>query len=289
MEVEKLPDLSDWRYVEVWTLEEAAMLWAAIDPMAHQGKRLAELSSEIHPTQYRKALVFLRAATEAVCAGTLSFTEAWNEFDDDMNGPWLCKVEFPDLPDASRIVPHMARVQQAAFLKWAQSKQIPSLRQSLVKARKAEPPPGVVDAQGEEPELQQESVLLLAKPSPLDTNHPHHSEEVGLAARVWEMAVDLEPQRRGKSVKAVIENLLETLPEYSHLSGEAFSSRIARAREAVVATGGKTSRNTALTSPWGSGVTKPLAPAVFAAADLIKLEVGARLLRNVEVPAPLPA
>ena len=227
MEVEQLPDLSDWRYVEVWTLEEAAMLWAAIDPIAHHGKRLVELSAEISPVQYRKALLFLRAACEAVCAGTLSFVEAWEEMDGGINGPWLSKVDFPKLPDATAIVSHMTRIQQAAFLKWAQSKQIPSMRQTLVQARKAKPSSVVESAEVVDvvemkvPESQLEPMLLLEMPSPLDTMHPFHSVEVGLAAKAWELAVGLEPQRRGKSVKAVIENLLETLPEFSHLSGDA--------------------------------------------------------------------
>jgi len=33
VELHELPDLSDWRLIEVWSIEEAAMLWAGIDPM----------------------------------------------------------------------------------------------------------------------------------------------------------------------------------------------------------------------------------------------------------------
>lgn len=221
MHLERLPDLSDWRYVEVWTLEEAAMIWAAVDPMANLGKRLAELSADLRPTQYRKALVYLRAATEAVCAGTLSFTEAWEEMDGGINGPWSCKVDYPKLPDATCIVPHMTRVQQAAFLKWAQSKQIPSLRQSLTKARKAQPLPVVVDAQEKGPELQQESVLLLEKPSPLDQSHPCHPVELRAGFEVWEEVVLAGAHEGVKSPKAALRAALDAHPEYSHLSGEA--------------------------------------------------------------------
>ena len=46
MELHQLPDLSGWRYVEIWTLEEVAMLWAGIDPADHDGNRLHSLKNE---------------------------------------------------------------------------------------------------------------------------------------------------------------------------------------------------------------------------------------------------
>lgn len=36
MDSQQLPDLLDWRYVEAWTLEDAAMLWAATDPLDYE-------------------------------------------------------------------------------------------------------------------------------------------------------------------------------------------------------------------------------------------------------------
>ena len=47
MEIHQLPDLSDWLYVEVWTLEETAMLWAAIDPADNIGIRFSDLYKSI--------------------------------------------------------------------------------------------------------------------------------------------------------------------------------------------------------------------------------------------------
>ena len=35
--IDKLPDLSDWLIVEVWTIEEAALLWAGINPLDAAG------------------------------------------------------------------------------------------------------------------------------------------------------------------------------------------------------------------------------------------------------------
>lgn len=220
MDIRQLPDLSDWRFVEVWTLEEAAMLWAAIDPMAHQGERLAELAHQIDQTQHKKALLFLRAAIEAVCAGTLSFTEAWEEFDDPMNGIWSKKVDFPDTPNPIHILPHMTRVQQAAFLKWAQNKRIPSFRQSLRNARTTD----VHHAKAVAtlvPKPQQETVLLLAKPSPLDKDHPCHAVELRAGFEAWEAVVSTGEHEAGKSPKAAVMAVLDAHPEYSKLSNEA--------------------------------------------------------------------
>lgn len=216
MDIGQLPDLSDWRFVEVWTLEEAAMLWAAIDPMAHHGKRLADMSGAVHPVQYRKALVFLRAAKEAVCAGTLPFTEAWEDHSDEYGNSWSNKIDFPDLPKPLNISADMTRVQQAAFLKWAKSKHIPSMKQSI----KSAAPPQVIHT-----ELAQESqpkpVLLLDKPSPLDQSHPCHPEELRVGFEVWEKVVSTGAHEGVKSPKTALRAELDAHPEYKQLSNEA--------------------------------------------------------------------
>lgn len=219
MEVDDLPDLSDWRFVEIWTLEEAAMLWAAIDPMEHLGKRLSELSVRIHPAQYKKALLFLRAAKEAVCAGTLPFTDAWEDHMDEQGNFWSNKIEFPKLPDPARIAAEMTRVQQAAFVKWAQSKSIPSYRKTLTQARK--PQEQMVVQTKEKHETLQEEVLLLAKPSPLDITHPCHPAELKAGIEVWETVVSTGAHEGAKSVKAALRDVLDSHPEYSQLSNEA--------------------------------------------------------------------
>jgi len=131
VELHELPDLSDWRLIEVWSIEEAAMLWAGIDPMEHVDVRLSDLKHAVSLLQYRKAFTFQRAIAEAVCGGTLPFVEAWEEHNDYNNGPWDKKIEFPELPEHSLIVHHLTRVSQAAFMKWAQSKKMWSLKQSL--------------------------------------------------------------------------------------------------------------------------------------------------------------
>src|SRR5450830_742890 len=139
--VEKLPDLSDWQKVEVWTVDEAALLWSAIDPDSlvdtHIDFNLAlsgQLFDSINPVQERKAKIYRRAIIEAICGGTLPFTRAIEVHYDYQNGDWEKDVPFPDLPDPEKIITSRTRVQQAAFIKWAKSKNIPSYREQVKRA-----------------------------------------------------------------------------------------------------------------------------------------------------------
>ena len=217
MDINQLPDLSGWRYVEVWTLEEAAMLWAAIDPMEYTGKRLEELRANLHPVQYKKALLFLRAAKEAVCAGTLSFTDAFEEDYDETHGFFSRKVSFPDLPEPTLIVAHKTRVKQAVFMKWADSKSIPSYRQSLAQSKREQLPTTVQDGY----QSAQPAPLLLPLPAFLDQSHPCHPIELRAGAEVWEEVVSTGAHERAKSVKDAMRAALDAHPEHRNMSNEA--------------------------------------------------------------------
>ena len=219
MDIHQLPDLSDWRYVEIWTLEEAAMLWAAIDPMEHSGKRLVELKADINPAQYRKALLFMRAATEAVCAGTLPFAEAWEESGDNYHGYDLRKVDFPELPEPLKIAPHLTRVGQAAFMKWTNNKKILSYRQHLTQSSKSQVQLQAT-VQGEHQPT--EAVpLLLPMPAFLDPSHPLSPVELRAGVAVWEIVVSTGAHEKAKSVKDAMRATLDAHPEYSSFSKEA--------------------------------------------------------------------
>lgn len=193
------------------------MLWAAIDPMDYPGKRLAELKTYFRPEQHKKALLFLRAATEAVCAGTLSFTEAFEEDYDDNHGAWTRKVAFPDLPAPDAVVAHRTRVKQAVFMLWAKSKNIPSYRQSLTQSKALQLPTTV---QGEQNQGQP-APLLLPLPAFLDASHPCHSAELRAGAEVWDAVVSTGAHEKTKSVKEALYGALDAHPEYKGLSTEA--------------------------------------------------------------------
>lgn len=171
MDSEELPNLDDWRNVEAWTLEEAAMLWAAIDPFDHLGERLNELGNKVPFTRRRKAMIYQRAAVEAVCAGTLPFVVA-KEWGEDCNGnEWENVISPQSLPDRDKVLPHKTVVKQAAFMSWTQSKGIKSYRQIRTRARAST----VVAAP------------VVALPSPIlpDLSHPRAPVELIVATEVW--------------------------------------------------------------------------------------------------------
>lgn len=198
------------------------MLWAAIDPMDYPGKRLENLGAVINPAQFKAAQIYLRAVKEAVCAGTLPFTDAREERQNDQGFEWTEKVEFPRLPEPLYVSASQTRIQQAAFLKWAQSKKIPSMRQTLMQKERAQKRGCVADAdlvQERSPVSGGDSQLLLAAPSPLDTTHPCHPPELGVAIEVWTHVVSSGVYNGAKTPKTVIEAVLNTDPKYAGISG----------------------------------------------------------------------
>lgn len=222
MEINQLPDLSGWRYVEVWTLEEAAMLWAAIDPADYVGVRIVELKDAIPSAQYKKAWMSLRAVTEAVCAGTLPFVEAWEGREDDRDNYWRAKVEFPEVPDPNNVIHHMTRINQVAFLKWAHSKNVPSYRKQLIiSAQKIRSQVTTLDGDGLVTISQDSPNLLLPIPDFLDPSNPLSPEELRISAKVWEFVVSNGLHERGKTPKNAIREVLDSRPEFSHLSKDA--------------------------------------------------------------------
>ena len=171
MDSDELPNLADWRNVEAWTLEEAAMLWAAIDPFDHLDVRLKDLGNKVSSIRRRKAMIYQRAAVEAVCAGTLPFVVA-KEWHEDFNGnQWENTIGPQNLPDRDTVRPHRTVVKQAAFMKWTQSKGIKSYRQIHVR----------------ETALNVVVTQAVAVPSPVLPNHSHPRAptELIVGIEVW--------------------------------------------------------------------------------------------------------
>lgn len=132
MHTNELPDLSGWRIIDVWTIEEAALIWSGVDPWDYPDTRLVDLKPSLRMIQYRKAMTFQRALCEAVCRGAMPFEDAVELFTDLQNfGSWEKEVEFPDVPKHDRIVPHKTRLAVAAIIRWAKAKQIKTYRQIL--------------------------------------------------------------------------------------------------------------------------------------------------------------
>jgi len=218
----ELPDLSDWRFVEVWTIEEAALLWAAVSPVEHMGVRLKDLKHVLSSQQYSKACIYQRAISEAVCGGSLGFVTAWEDHQDYQNS-YEKEVEFPDLPDHSYIIPHMTRVTQAAFIKWADGKKMLSVKQQKQKLEQRQE---TSDA-GTIIEMQApDKLLAIAAPLYLDSTHPLSAAELVAANEAW-LAVtqDGNPKSSGTAVRAAMMKFLENHPTH-RLLGAAAKERI---------------------------------------------------------------
>ena len=228
--VEKLPDLSDWQKVEVWTVDEAALLWSAIDPDSlvdtHIDFNLAlsgQLFDSINPVQERKAKIYRRAIIEAICGGTLPFTRAIELHYDYQNGDWEKDVPFPDLPDPEKIITSRTRVQQAAFIKWAKSKNIPSYREQVKRANDLAERNRFVDSLKETPQKEVDATPSLLPPPPLlRADHPLAPVELLAAKEVWEaVANDKSLLENGKSFKTNALEILNQDDKYKAYSKDA--------------------------------------------------------------------
>lgn len=226
MDINDLPDLSDWRYIEVWTVEEAALLWAAIDPMEHENLRLSEIKKFVRLVQYKKAGTFQRAIVEAVCGGTLPFSYATELITDIQNyGEWEKEVEFPNLPDSRKLIPHKTKVTQAAFMKWVKGKNMPSYREFVIKNS-----PNIITTNTECPTETISEILFPVSTTQviplthgyLDSANPCSPQELRAASDAWNAITDGgDPRESGAAVKAAIRKYLDEHPEYNSLSNEA--------------------------------------------------------------------
>lgn len=226
MQLHELPDLRDWRLIEVWTVEEAALLWAGIDPMDHPHVRIVELRHIVSPIQFKKASTFQRAIAEAICGGTLPFVEAWEEISDYQNS-YEREVEFPDLPDHSRILPYMTRINQAAYIKWALGKKMWSLRQqSMLMAKQFEKERYIEDAVTTIHPSTITPALVYAQPMYMDPEHPFSPEELVAATEAWEAVTkNGSPKNSGKAIRAAIRQYLDNHKKFKFFA-EAAKERI---------------------------------------------------------------
>lgn len=226
MRVTDLPDLSDWQKVEVWTVDEAALLWSAIDPDSLRNTHvnfnqslLDQLFDSVDPVRERKAKIYRRAIIEAICGGTLPFARAIELHDDYQNGEWGKEVLFPDLPDPEKMISSRTRVQQAAFIKWAKSKNIPSYREQVTRA----------DALAKKPEIKAIEMaaiavqpLALAAPAYLDPDNPLSPAELRAAHNAWNAITENGSHEVvGMSAKEAVLKFLNENQEYKLLSREA--------------------------------------------------------------------
>ena len=122
-----LPDLSDWRFAPIWTIEQAALLWGGIDPAFcdfHQAERE-------HHEKYRRAVIAKQAFLSGIVLKTLPVHELYI-FDDDQ---WRYssranqnqdKFTFEDINIRRTTVMNMA------LINWAKAQNCQTLKKTLL-------------------------------------------------------------------------------------------------------------------------------------------------------------
>ena len=223
MDQRELPDLSDWMNVEVITIDEASMLWAAIEPFDHMGISIVDLKGRVPEAQYKKALIFKRAISEGVCAGTLAFVDAW-EHKGEWGDQFSKEVEFPNLPVHSFMDTNATRINFSALRKWAAKKSLFSLREQLRRkeravlwlAEKSEKLGTTLDV-----EAKIVNVLTLAPPAIHDRSHSRYSGKLSAAVSAWEaekeLAIGLSPKKEWRSgLQSVPNNLALSMKTENH-------------------------------------------------------------------------
>ncbi|WP_423680343.1 hypothetical protein [Undibacterium sp. WLHG33] len=225
--IDKLPDLSDWLIVEVWTIEEAALLWAGINPLDAAGYDIgfgdAVNRCAANIRQRDKAKVLLRALKEAVSNGTLPFVKSYEMRDDYSNGAYEIEIGHPNTPDADLMITSRTRVQQAAVIKWAKTKNVLSYREEVRRADAIAKNKRFADSLNETPQKEIDATRLCLPPPPLLTeNHPLAPAELLAATKVWETVVTDEALRsNGKTFKKNALRILNQDENYKAYSNEA--------------------------------------------------------------------
>lgn len=127
-----LNDLSDWRFVPILTIEQAALLWAGIDPAFCNSFSHSHL---FHPTQARRAVIARQAFLGGIMLKTLTVHELYlfnwkgETYRADAS---LGNFTFEDI-DIQRTT-----VMTQVLIAWAKRQDCTSLREDLRKREQAE-------------------------------------------------------------------------------------------------------------------------------------------------------
>lgn len=199
------------------------MLWGAIDPYEYPGERLAEIKSLVSSTQHRKAMICQRAIVEAVCAGTLPFSRAF-ETHSDYNGEWEKEIDFPDTPDPDKVLPHKTRITQAAFFKWAKNKNLESYRAVVMRSLNKMQPNQAETVSYIESGSSNVPLLEAPVPTYMDPANVLSSIETRAVHDTWHAVTKNgthDPRQLGISVRTATFEYLDNHPEYKKFSNQA--------------------------------------------------------------------
>ncbi|WP_448977453.1 hypothetical protein [Neisseria sp.] len=119
-----MPDLSDWRLAPLWTLEQAALLWAGINPAFFTFRDIWQE----HPRKQARAKIALQAFSGGIVLKTLTVHELYL-FDE--RGDAYCGNQKTTAFSMNDIAPNDTTIMQDVLISWASKERVLSLRQTI--------------------------------------------------------------------------------------------------------------------------------------------------------------
>ena len=119
-----MPDLSDWRLAPLWTLEQAALLWAGINPAF---STFGSIWQE-HPRKQARAKIALQAFSGGIVLKTLTVQDLYLH---DGNSGIYCTSQKTAVFSMNDIAPNDTTIMQDVLISWASKERVLSLRQTI--------------------------------------------------------------------------------------------------------------------------------------------------------------
>ena len=138
-----MPDLSDWRLAPLWTLEQAALLWAGINPAF---STFEDIRQE-HPRKQARAKIALQAFSGGIVLRTLPAHELYLR---DAGGWANCVSQKTAIFSMNDIEPKDTTVMQDVLIGWASKERVLSLRQTIQAEERARQEAAKAEAEKQE-------------------------------------------------------------------------------------------------------------------------------------------
>ncbi|MEZ7770383.1 hypothetical protein O3682_02985 [Neisseria sp. 27098_8_112] len=119
-----MPDLSDWRLAPLWTLEQAALLWAGINPAFFTFRDIWQE----HPRKQARAKIALQAFSGGIVLKTLTVQDLYLH---DGDSGIYCTSQKTAVFSMNDIAPNDTTIMQDVLISWATKERVLSLRQTI--------------------------------------------------------------------------------------------------------------------------------------------------------------
>lgn len=138
-----MPDLSDWRLAPLWTLEQAALLWAGINPAFFTFRDIWQE----HPRKQARAKIALQAFSGGIVLKTLTVQDLYLH---DENGRIYCTSQKTAVFSMNDIAPDDTTIMQDVLISWASKERVLSLRQTIQAEERARQEAAKAEAEKQE-------------------------------------------------------------------------------------------------------------------------------------------